>query len=189
MAINENLAKRLEFYKLTRLTPQFWRSLGPLIKKWIWADMRNGILQEGKDTYKSIQYKKYKSNYMNRLGTGQWSGLRQTKKGKLTAKIRGKKLKAYEGKSVKSNVTTSVNMLLTGETIDGLRAISADVSSVVMSYMNKDKDKIKGNEDRGRIITTLREGNIKKVKREIEIEMNKNIKNWATKKIVIDVGK
>lgn len=114
-------------------------------------------------------YAKYKQNYMNRFTDG-------------------KKLKAYSGRSVRSNNTKSVNMYLTGQTIDGFSYKGSNNHSMTVGYQDKDADKIIGNEALGRFITTLSEENQTKTLKVIEDEFEKNIKDFYRGTIKIKIG-
>ncbi len=160
--------------KLVFWSKPFAKQLAVKIKKWVWADMRRGILQGAQDTYNSEQYVKQKSNWMNR----------RTSRG---GKTKGTKISPYQGVSVKSNWTKSVNMLLTGQLISGLEYLKSNRVSLWMTYQDKDSDKIKGNEDLGRTVRGLNAKNIKKVKRAMIKEFNENKRKL--KDIVIRVGK
>lgn len=167
-----NMAKILDARK-------FWKQIGVFIKKWIIKDSDKGILQGRKktDAYRSKQYKKYKANYMNKFGRGA---------GKEGA---GQKLKSVKGQSVANNKTSSVTMKLTGQLLRGLRAIKTGKDFVVMSYLDKDKDKIIGNSRFGRIIATLNDKNQRRVKKKYEDAINANIEKWAKQKVIINIGK
>lgn len=174
-----------------QLSGEFFDKLGVYVKKWVKRDMEMGKCQRyegGGSKYKSVTYKKYKSNFMNRLGTGESSGKKLTKSGKLKNLVKGTKIKAYEGRQVRSNITTQVNMMLTGETINGLRHLPVPTQDhVLMMYQGKDSDKILGNEVLGRYITTLSEENQKKVNEMIEIAINKQWLEFCRTKTVINV--
>ncbi len=160
--------------KLVFWSKPFAKELAVKIKKWVWADMRRGILQGNQDVYKSKEYVKYKNDYMRR----------RTDRG---GKTKGTKISPYQGVSIKSNWTKSVNMLLTGQLISGLEYLKSDRVSLWMAYQDKDSDKIEGNEDLGRTIRGLNAKNIKKVKRAMIKEFNENKRKL--KDIVIRVGK
>jgi hypothetical protein len=100
----------------------------------------------------------------------------------------GTKLWSYRGQSVKSNKTEKVNMLLTGQTINGLEYKTSTDTSLTLSYKEKDAKKIEGNEALGRIITTLNEDNENKALRMIGDELEKNIKEFYRGKIRLQIG-
>ena len=162
---------KLNMESTLKIRKVFWRRLSQYIKKWILKDMIKGEVQEYKSAgakYYSKQYSKYKARYMNRI------------------KQPGKKLKSVQGKSVRSNSSTA-NMYLTGELINGLHYYRSTDRVLELKYADKDKDKILGNPDR--LITTLNETNLKRTKREYEGELNRNLKEWAKKKVYITAGK
>lgn len=161
--------------QIIKFPKSWWMQLGKSIGVWIASDAKNGILQGQKqtDTYRSQQYKKYKSNYMNRITDG-------------------KKLKAVKGQSVKNNDNSRVTMTLTGQLFRGLKPKSVVQSAkiiygVLMSYLPKDADKIDGNENLGRDIRNLRPENVEKVTKEYGKEAERRIKQWASKKITVKV--
>ncbi len=160
--------------KLVFWSKPFAKQLAVKIKKWVWADMRKGILQGNQDTYKSKQYIKYKNDWMNR----------RTSRG---GKTKGTKISPYQGVGIKSNWTKSVNMYLTGQLIAGLEYLKSDRVALWMTYQDKDSDKITGNEDLGRTVRGLNAKNIKKVKRAMIKEFNENKRKL--KDIVIRVGR
>lgn len=157
-----NIAKILYF------TKPFSKKLAVLVKKWIYADMRNGKLQGKQDVYRSKQYTDYKSRYM-------------------VGKKKGTKIKPYEGVSVRSNWTTSVNMLLTGQLIDGLEYYKNNKTSITLTYQPKDKGKIVGNEELGRNIRTLNKKNIEKTKTQIVKQFDKGIRKELKKRLTINI--
>ena len=109
---------------------------------------------------------------------------RRTSRG---GKTKGTKISPYQGASIKSNWTKSVNMYLTGQLIAGLEYLKSDRVSLWMTYQDKDSDKITGNEDSGRTVRGLNRKNIQKVKRAMIKEFNENKRKL--KDIVIRVGR
>ena len=180
----------LQLDRVLKLKKTFWEQLSVYIKKWILQDMIKGVCQAytGGTGYLSATYLKYKANYMKRFTTRTYKkGTKHISAGTTTTA--GTKLKAYEGISIRSNNTSQVNMLLTGQTIEGLEYKSSTDTSLKMSYKDKDEKKIIGNEDLGRFITTLNEENQTKAVKMIEDELMKNIKNWERGRIRLVVGK
>ena len=172
--------------KLVFWSKPFAIQLSRKIKKWVLLDMRKGILQGAQDTYKSKQYVKYKNNYMKRFTTRTYKkGTKHISPG--TIKRKGTKVLPYEGVSIKSNWTKSVNMMLTGQLIAGLKYLKSDKVSLWMTYNPNDGDKIKNNEAMFRNVRGLNSKNIRKVKKAIIKEFNENKKKL--KDIVISVGK
>ena len=146
--------------------------IGKKVPDWIEDDMDKGVLQKGKGKY-SKQYKKYKNNWMERF---------TDRTGRA-----GTKLKAYQGSSINSNYTKSVNMKLTGQTIKGLHIEAVNETSVTMSYDKKDLAKIEGNKELGREIATLNKTNISKAESILIKDINLNIDKYVKEKIVITV--
>ena len=161
---------KLNIKKVIVFNKPFWKKLAVLIKKWIWKDMKSGKAQEytGTGYQYTKQYARYKANNMRRFTDG-------------------KRLKGYEGRTVVSASQTP-NMYLTGETIKGLDYYSSDKDSMKMSYKEKDKDKIIGNVEQGRIITTLNDPNFKKTVREFEKQLDKQSAKWAKTRVTYHVG-
>lgn len=163
----------LDMKEILTIRKSFWTKLGDLIRNWIHEDAENGILQNGVHQYISKQYKKYKANYMNSF-----------------VRNKGKKLKSVKGQSVKSNRTSSVDMILTGRTMQGLHVASVTDDSVTMSYKDKDTDKIVGNEEKyNRVIAGLSEKNTNKALEEYSQAIDKNLNAWAKKEIKIYIGR
>lgn len=157
---------------------EFWNDLSIKIKSMIRDDMESGVVQEyisqtkhtsgGAKNY-SKGYKKYKSNYMNRFTDG-------------------KKLKSHAGRSVVDNTTASVNMRLSGKTIEGLHLEQILSNGVILTYQEADRNKIEGNAAMGRIITTLNEKNREKVLNLYSDALDVSLRKWAQKELVIRVG-
>jgi len=200
------VSKKLNLHKVIEFKPTYWRKVAVFIRKWIKADMLLGKCQEyfGMGYQYTKQYAKYKANNMRRFTTGAGKVFTnksgdffgttyfQNKKAGVSKKKgygTGKRLKAYEGKPIKSTHVSSVNMFVTGETIDGLAYTSSTPTNMRMEYKQKDADKVLGNEEHGRSIRTLNEKNMVKLKNEFEKQINKQVKNWAKKPIYLSVGK
>lgn len=197
--------KNFDIEKTLRFDEQFWKELSIYIKKWIKEDMRNGECQlyTGNVGYKSRSYMKYKANYMKRFTNRVSSNIAGSSKGfrrvDITAKnikyfqknkpAIGQNLKAYAGRSIKSNWTASVNMMLTGDTIEGLEYEAFTPKSLTMRYKDKDAYKIIGNEQLGRFITTLNEKNQARVIKKLEQQLDKNIRKFYQGKIKLEVGR
>lgn len=148
--------------RILQLQHKTWRQLGEMVKKWIWADMRKGYVQEyttGGSYQYSRDYAKYKANNFRRFTDG-------------------KRLKNFIGRAITSNRTSSVNMLATGDTIKGLKVIRTSKDKVTLSYDTKDEKKIIGNEALGRSIRTLNDENQEKAIKYLEKQFDKNIKDW-----------
>jgi len=151
-----------DYSKIVELTPRFWKEeIGGKIKFRIKDDARLGKFQNNTKGhhYLSRQYMKYKSN--------NFRSLRNT----------GQRLKAFKGRSIESNNTAYVDMIATGDTLNGLRPIAADKTSVTMSYLSKDSMKIIGNRKLGRDLVGLSKENIKWVKEKILEQIRKNLRD------------
>ncbi|MBP9583392.1 MAG: hypothetical protein KBE38_14620 [Ignavibacterium sp.] len=157
---------------------EFWQDTATKTKAMIRSDMESGEVQEyttqtrptkaGAKNY-SFGYKKYKTNYMNRFTDG-------------------KKLKSHAGRSVVDNTTNSVNMRLTGKTIEGLHLDQILINGFILSYMEADRKKIEGNAEMGRLITTLNDKNKDKVLNLYADALDVSLRKWAQKELVIKVG-
>jgi hypothetical protein len=165
----------LKMDNLLKFSSDFWAKLAVAIRAWIYQDMQDGKLQGKQDSYRSAQYVKYKQNYMERLSN---RGGKQ-----------GTKLKAYAGRSIRSNEIGSVNMLLTGDLINGLQRKSSTPTELTMTYADKDEGKIVGNERFGRDVRNLTNDNCTKVANKMRAELTQNILNWEREKIIITIGK
>lgn len=176
--------KYQELAKMLKLTSSFWRKQSEYIKKWIWADMRAGILQTAQKhhTYLSDEYKRLKANWMNPQKTGQ-KELFKKQSGKVSYKGT-----SYKGGSIVSNRTNTVDMMLTGQTIQGLHFVNSNALGGVMSYDAKDAGKIEGNRKYGREIATLREENRQKLIKNVSAALDVNIRQWAKEKVYINYG-
>lgn len=183
---------------------KFWRDVATKIKQLIVDDMKSGTVQEyvaqkratsGGALHYSKQYKEAKQNSFRRKTTGgaKFSSIKGQKdlffKNPKAKNNSGKRLSSYAGVSVVSNKTSQVNMMVTGQTGRGLHLEQILYNGVIMSYMPEDAKKIIGNEDMGRLITTLSEKNQKIIFQMFSNMLDTIIKTWAREKIVMTVGK
>jgi hypothetical protein len=162
-----------------KIPKQFWTDLYFSVRKMIREDSLAGEVQEytqqtrptsgGAKGY-SKGYAKYKANYMNRFRDG-------------------KKLKAYAGKSVSNNLVSSVNMRVTGHTIEGLYLQQVITNGIILSYRESDRKKIEGNEEMGRVITTLNQKNKDKVLDLYSAQLDKSLQAWCKDTVTIYAGK
>ena len=125
-------------------------------------------------SYKSEQYKKYKSNYMKRFTNRTGST--------------GTKIKAYTGQAIVSNQTSFKNYVLTGKMFKGLFIQNSRVNEVTVSYMSKDSGKVMGASEAGDELVGLNNKNINVVKDMIIAKMNKEVKQWARKDLNLVIG-
>lgn len=193
--------------QILKLPETFWRKLAEGIQLWIREDMEDGYPQEytaqkiptsgGAENY-SEGYKTLKANWMRRVtkgGTlksydpsGDYLGRRLYGKTTSVGKGKGAFVSGYKGSYPISNHISSVNMMLTGFTIAGLKYKSSTDASMAIGYLDKDGDKIESNENWGRDIRTLNDKNKDKALKMMEDEFSKNIKDWEKEKIIIYVG-
>lgn len=153
---------------ILKIKKSIWYKLGIYIKKWITQDAIKGLTQGDKVPYKNSTYKDYKKRGMK-------------------AKTLNRHVKPYDGVSIKNRRTGFVNMMLTGQLFAGLFPVKALNNGIVMSYKEKDEKKIEGNEARGVNIRTLNEKNQKKALKYYSDALEKNIKEYTKKEIIIKI--
>ena len=170
---------KLNLEKIPVLGSKFWRELGGKIPFWVKDDALKGIMQDNTSgySYKSLQYVKYKANEMRKFGRG------KEKKGA------GERLSGYKAVSIESTQVNPVNMTLTGQTINNLRPIGSDDTSVTLSFSLADAGKVLGNQARGYDIVGLNDKNRELAKSLIIAELKKRQIEFIPKNIVIMVGK
>lgn len=151
----------------------------------------------------STQYAQYKSNNFKRFTKGEGKIFSdkegyffgktyfKNKKAGISKKgfSTGNRLKQYAGKSIRSNHASSVNMMVTGQTIEGLHLEQILENGIIMSYEKADEMKIRGNAERGRFINTLSPKNRERVLEMYSEALDESLRNWAKEKIVIKIGK
>jgi hypothetical protein len=128
--------------------------------------MRNGMFQNNRSGFGySDQYKKYKSNSMRGIKTGQ-------------------KLKSYKSNKAPDTTTTFVNMRLSGTTFDGMLA-KGKTNVGIITY-TKNGNVVLWNKDRGYDIFDLRDKNRELVAEEYAKRiLDRNIKKYVSKTITI----
>ena len=171
---------KLSLEKIPVLGSKFWNQTGEKFVDWIMADALKGIFQNNTSGYQyaSDSYKRLKARYMERT--------KDSKGGN-----KGTKVKSYFATSVISNETAFVNMVVSGRTINSLRPIHSDDTSVTVSYAT-DKivtDRIIYNTPRGYDIVGLNTKNREIVRNRIIDEYKKRQIEFIPKNIVITVGK
>lgn len=161
--------------EILHLSPDFWQRMLVFIKMWFMEDALAGQIQgEKQDYYRSAEYVRRKKNFFKR------------KDGRNYANV--------GNRSVVSNYTTSVNMLLTGEMFHGLhydRPISKNgiISGAVYAFSPKDEKKILGNLiPYERVVNTLNAKNREKVIKVIEEQISSNIAEVVKDKLVININ-
>ena len=169
---------KLHLEKIPLLGTKFWRELGGKIKFWVKGDALIGLMQNNTQghSYKSAQYVKYKANEMRKFGRG---------KKKTGA---GERLKAYKAVPIESTSVNPVNMILSGQTLNGLRPTESNDTSVLMSYAPKDAGKIIGNKARNYDLVGLNNKNRELVRQEMIKEYKDNL-GKVPKNIEIHIGK
>ena len=176
---------------IIQLTASDWKTMLQHCVQQIRADMKLGIMQDGKTNlqYLSAQYKKYKANKMKQLkyGRGLYDPETNTiMRGK--AKKKGQpRLWNYYGKAIESTNTAYVDMTLTGDLKKGLKVKSVNESGGMIGYEPEDAKKLQGNRRYGREIVGLNEANKDKLKDEIVDIFKKNAVTILSKDINITV--
>ncbi len=141
-------------------------------------DARDGITQEpvgGKTSpYRSEPYKKYKSNYMKRFTdrTG----------------AKGTKLKAYTGRSIASNQTSTKNYTLTALMWRRLHTQSPKVNEVTVAFDPADRGKVLGARDDGDELVGQNNKNVNIILKMILKKYDKEIKKWSKKDLNLTIG-
>ena len=209
------MAEKSNIAKLPELTPKFWEFVGGKVAEWVRADCRKGIMQDGSANHPlSRKYKKYKDNDMRRFTDGKRLGDTATGTGKTTDVVGGgftivngqiyrvehrttrtgkvkKTLKQRRfplvGKSLQTIGTPYVTMMLTGDTMRGLKPEKPTKDGVTMAFNPKDSVKIWGNQQIGYNVVGLNRVNIELVRQQIIKEFNKNKVKYLNKDIKIGV--
>jgi hypothetical protein len=180
-----------ELAKALVLGVSFWKKEAQKVKAWIYEDALQGKLQGDPQVqrYKSASYVRYKANGMRRV-TFDTNSTRQSgsklKKSGDKFKSGNERLKGYSGGNYNTD-TSSVNMILSGKTIMGLRASQVDDDGVTMSYPAESKDAIRGNEALGRNIRTLSTERQEMLKDLISTELTGSVNKILNKRITIDL--
>ncbi len=171
------MAQVSQIGKVPFMGKKFWKAIAKKIGGiggWVYDDGVKGLMQNNTQKHPlSPKYKKYKDKDMRRLD--------------------GKRLKnkkhPLEGRSLFTIGTPHVTMLLTGDTIGGLRGTKATKNSVTMAFRTRDTPKIIGNKARQYDVTGLNTKNIRLIKVEMIKQFKKNKVKFLKKNIVINVGK
>lgn len=163
------MAIKINIDKIFTQMSKHWKRIGGLAIKWIREDARSGKFQNNGSGYRySKQYAKYKENDMRRFTDG-------------------KRLKSHYASSISSHQTNYVDMILTGQTLRGLKVRSVENDGVTLGYEPADTKKIIGNRARGYDIVGLSQENIAKVKEELSKGLSDELKKVMKDKIVIEV--
>ena len=158
-------AKRKGAFKIPDLTapPKVWKKFGVFQAIMIKDGLENGTFQgkKKKDRYRSDQYKDYKSRDMKR-------------------KRDGKRLKAYESKTISSDETSFVNLMLTAAMIKSLRPRKQTKRSVTNGVDSVHEGKVRGAAKLGRIFLTLNKKNKARGLKFIDkFMLDPQLKKWA----------
>ena len=181
------MAERSNIAKLPELTPKFWMFVGTEVKKWVDIDCRKGKMQDHTANHPlSRKYKKYKDNDMRRFTDGKRLGDTMSSKGGKQRTLKPRRFPLV-GKSLQTFGVPYVKMILTGDTIRGLKPTKASKNGVTMGFNQKDSVKVLGNQQIGYNIVGLNRENIERVRQEIIKEFNKNKVKFLKKDIKIGV--
>ncbi len=182
------MARINQMNKVPEMGKKFWKAISKKIGGiggWVYDDGVKGLMQNNTQKHPlSPGYKKYKDHDMRRFTDNKRLG--DTIQG-------GRKLKKRKfplvGRSLFTIGVPHVTMLLTGDTIGGLRGIKATETGITMRFRPKDTPKIIGNKARGYDIVGLNTKNIRLIKVEMIKQFKKNKVKFIPKNIVINVGK
>jgi hypothetical protein len=179
--------------QLLWLSPSQWRKIGIKAKSLITKDCLSGKLQGEPQVqqYKNQKYKENKASGMrrktfNRKDDTRVKGSKLKKSGdRFTSG--NDRLKGYKGTSLNTDIS-SVNMVLTQQTLNSLSVAAVDKDGVTMSYGAQFKDRILGNEKRGYNIRTLSAENQEIIKDEdIITAFEENVRRTIKDKLVINI--
>lgn len=160
-----------QYVDILQFPVDFWFALTSFIRRWILLDSQAGFIQGDKqDYYRSREYVRRKRNYFKKRDGTNYANLK--------------------GRSVVSNHTSSVNMLLTGELIKGFHfERPLGTTGAVYAYDDKDKNKILGNKyPYDRIMNTLNEANVKKLISHIENQLSDSVAKIVKDKIIVNIN-
>ena len=167
------MAKGSQIGKVPSMGKKFWKAIGQKIGGiggWVYKDCEKGLMQNNTQKHAlSKQYKRYKDNDMRRFTDG-------------------KRLKSVGNRSLFTIGKPYVTMLLTGDTIRGLRGTKATKNSILMKFNPRDTPKIVGNKARDYDIVGLNTKNIRLIKVEMIKQFNKNKTKFIKKNITINIG-
>jgi len=181
------MAEKSNIAKLPELTPKFWEFVGGKVAEWVRADCRKGIMQDGSANHPlSRKYKKYKDNDMRRFTDGKRLGDTISSKGGNQRTLKTRRFPLV-GRSLQTIGTPYVTMMLTGDTMRGLKPEKPTKNGVTMAFNPKDSVKIWGNQQIGYNVVGLNRVNIELVRQQIIKEFNKNKVKYLNKDIKIGV--
>ena len=172
------MAQVNQISKVPFMGKKFWKAIGKKIGGiggWVYDDGIKGLMQNNTQKHAlSLKYKKYKDNDMRRFTDNK--------------RLKNKKYPLV-GRSLFTIGVPHVTMLLTGDTIGGLRGTKATRDGVTMAFRTRDTPKIIGNKARNYDVTGLNTKNIRLIKVEMIKQFNKNKVKFLKKNIVINIGK
>ena len=182
------MAEKSNIAKLPELTPKFWMFIGTEIsEKYVPNDCRKGKMQDHTANHPlSPKYKKYKDNDMRRFSDGKRLGDTISSKGGNRRTLKTRRFPLV-GKSLQTIGVPYVTMMLTGDTVRGLKPEKATKDGVTMAFNDADTVKILGSQQIGYNIVGLNRANIERVRQEIIKQFNKNKVKYLNKDIKIGV--
>lgn len=185
------MAQVSQIGKLPFMGVKFWEAIAKKvggIGGWVYKDGERGLMQNNTQKHPlSRQYKKYKDRDMRRLD-GKRLGDIVSLKGGGTKTLKQRKYPLV-GRSLHTIGTPYVTMILTGDTIGGLKGRKPTDNGITMIFNSKDAPKIRGNQLRGYDIVGLNKKNIELIRQQIIKQFKKNKVKYIKKNIVINVGK
>lgn len=177
--------------KVPFMGKKFWNAIGNKIGGiggWVYRDGEKGLMQNNTQKHPlSTEYKKYKDKDMRRLD-GKRLGDTVSLAGGGTKTLKRRRFPLV-GAPLFTIGKPYVTMLLTGDTIGGLRGTKATKDGVTMLFRPRDTIKITSNRARGYDIVGLNTKNIRLIKVEMIKQFKKNKVKFIPKNIVINVGK
>ena len=181
------MAEKSNIDKLPEMTPKFWEDVGFKVAEWVRADCRKGIMQDGSANHPlSRKYKKYKDNDMRRFSDGKRLGDTISSKGGNQRTLKTRRFPLV-GRSLQTIGTPYVTIMLTGDTMRGLKPEKPTKNGVTMAFRPEDSVKIYGNQQIGYNVVGLNRANIELVRQEIIKEFRKNKVKYLDKDIKIGV--
>ena len=184
------MAKVNQIGKVPLMGKKFWKAIGEKIGGiggWVYKDCEKGLMQNNTQKHAlSPGYKKYKDKDMRRLD-GKRLGDTVSLKSGGTKTLKTRKFPVV-GRSLYTIGKPYVTMLLTGDTIRGLRGTKVTKNSILMKFNPRDTPKIVGNKKRMYDVTGLNTKNIRLIKAEMIKQFKKNKVKFIKKNITINIG-
>ena len=176
-----NINFGINFDGILKFNKSFWVKVGSWAIKEIRADAKAGIFQtdEWWDAYYTNSYRDLKNNDFRYKTTKRYeresddlsysAGLGTTKGGRNVYRVKdgkaGQRIKQYEGVSIVNKDGSKVTMIVTGQTLQGLKITATLNNGVQIAYNVRDINKILGNQKPGlnRRLVGLNNKNMKRL--------------------------